>query len=271
MHAEPPEAFEPSRKPRPGLRRLIWASAATLTAVLFAISLLPIPSIAHAQSDQAENSQGQNGQEQSENGQDDAVVASVTRFLRQQTVSLGDQVSIEVRDSAANLGKCPAPQPFLPRPGVPQGRVTVGVHCGGDGGRTRYVQATVSAQIKHLVALEPIDAGQRIDASSLGWQQSDISRLRRGYLDDIAQASGMVATRRISDGTALTDSMLRQPWMVKRGDTVVLTAIGQGFRVSRNVEALDNGGLGSTIRLKTESNQILQGKVTGQDRLSVEF
>lgn len=256
MHAEPPEAFEPNRKRRPGLRRLVWASAAALTAVLFALSLLPIPSIAHA--DDADE-------------QGDTVVASVTRFLQQQTTSLGDQVSIEVRDSAANLGSCSAPQPFLPRPGVPRGRVTVGVRCGDDDNRVRYVQATVSAQIQHLVALEPIDAGQRIDASSLGWQQTDVSRLRRGYLDDLDQASGKVATRRIPNGAVLTESMLREPWMVKRGDTVVLTAVGQGFQVSRSVEALDNGGLGSTIRLKTENNQILQGKVTGQDRLRVEF
>ncbi|WP_280337996.1 flagellar basal body P-ring formation chaperone FlgA [Salinicola acroporae] len=153
----------------------------------------------------------------------------------------------------------------------PQGRVTVGVHCGSDSSRTRYVQATVSAVVRHLVASQPIEPGQRIDAMALDWQQTDISRLRRGYLDDPAEAAGMVATRRIPPGTTLTESMVRKPWMVKRGDTVVLTAVGQGFSVSRNVEALDNGGLGSTIRLKTENNQILQGRVTGQDRLRVDF
>ncbi|WP_157956751.1 flagellar basal body P-ring formation chaperone FlgA [Salinicola halimionae] len=224
--------------------------------VLFALSLLPIPSIARADT---------------ETPAGDAVSESVTRFLEQRTSSLGDQVTIEIRDSGANLGDCPAPQPFLPRPGVPEGRVTVGVHCGGEGKRTRYLQATVSAVVRHLVALKSVDPGQRIDATMLGWQQADIARLRRGYLASADQAIGMVATRRIPNGATLTDNMLRKPWMVKRGDTVVLTAVGHGFRVSRSVEALDNGGLGSTIRLKTENNQILQGKVTGQDRLRVDL
>ncbi|WP_187775935.1 flagellar basal body P-ring formation chaperone FlgA [Salinicola corii] len=228
----------------------------TLMALLFALSLLPIPSISQADTDVPPN---------------DAVNASVKRFLQRQTASLGDQVKIELQESAADLGDCPEPRPFLPRPGVPQGRVTVGVHCGSDDSRARYLQATVSAVVRHLVVRQPIDPGQRIDATALDWQQTDISRLRRGYLDDPARAAGMIATRRIPPGTTLTDDMMRKPWMVKRGDTVVLTAVGQGFHVSRNVEALDNGGLGSTIRLKTENNQILQGKVTGQDRLRVDF
>lgn len=257
MRADPPDTFQRARsKCRPGLRRVAWTGAMTLMALLFALSLLPIPSISQADT---------------EVPPDDAISASVTRFLQQQTASLGDQVKIAVQDRAADLGDCPTPQPFLPRPGVPQGRVTVGVHCGNDSSRTRYVQATVSAVVRHLVASQPIEPGQRIDARTLDWQQTDISRLRRGYLDDPAQVDGMVATRRIPPGTTLTESMVRKPWMVKRGDTVVLTAVGQGFRVSRNVEALDNGGLGSTIRLKTENNQILQGRVTGQDRLRVDF
>lgn len=257
MRIAPPEATRrPRLQYRPAIRRLFWAGATTLMALLFALSLLPIPSIARAETGTPVS---------------DAVSASVKRFLEQRSASLGDRVTIEIRGSDADLGDCPTPQPFLPRPGIPQGRVTVGVHCGSEGERTRYLQATVSAMVRHLVIHQSIAPGQRIDAAALGWQQSDLSRLRRGYLDDIDQAAGMIATRRIPDGAVLTDNMLRKPWMVKRGDTVVLTAIGQGFHVSRSVEALDNGELGSTIRLKTESNQILQGRVTGQDQLRVDF
>jgi len=257
MRAATPQVVPRSRlKYRPSIRRLFLASPTTLMALLFALSLLPAPVIARADA---------------ETPASESVSASVKRFLEQQTASLGDKVTIEIRDSAADLGDCPAPQPFLPRPGVPQGRVTVGVHCGSEGERTRYLQATVSAMVRHLVARQAVDPGQRIDAAALGWQESEISRLRRGYLDEIDQAAGMIATRRIPDGAVLTDNMLRKPWMVRRGDTVVLTAVGKGFRVSRSVEALDNGGLGSTIRLKTENNQILQGRVTGQDQLRVDF
>lgn len=258
MTAQPPHDTESLKLlRRPWLRRFLLACAALLTGLLFVLSLLPLPSIALA------DTTGASG---------DPLEASVERFLMEQTTSLGDQVSVEVRESPANLGPCASPQPFLPRPGVPQGRVTVGVRCDDDGtSRTRYVQATVSATVRHLVARETIEPGERIDAAALGWQESDITRLRRGYLDALPQAAGMVATRRIPSGATLTENMVRQPWLVKRGDTVVLTAAGQGFRISRSVEALENGGLGSTIRLKTESNQVLQGKVTGPDQLSVDF
>lgn len=261
MRVDPPKSFQRSRsRHQHSIRRLCWAGAATLMVCLFALSLLPIPSIARA--DEHPRDTVQPG---------DPVSTSVIQFLERRAAPLGDQVTINVRESAVDLGDCKMPQPFLPRPGVPQGRVTVGVHCGSDGTQTRYLQATVSAVVRHLVALTSIAPGQRLEPTMLGWQQSDISRLRRGYLDSFDQAADMVATRRIPEGATLAGNMLRKPWMVKRGDTVVLTAIGQGFRVSRSVEALDNGGLGSTIRLKTESNQILQGRVTGQDRLRVDM
>lgn len=238
------------------LKRWLMAIAMVLCLMLFALSLLPIPSIARAEITTQDA---------------DPIASSVIAFLERKTASLGDQVDIDIRESAASLGPCVSPQPFLPRPGLPQGRVTVGVRCGAHGEQTRYVQATVSAMVEHLVTTRTISPGETIDASMLAWRTSDLSRLRRGYMATLDQAVGQVATRRIPADMTLTDNMIRKPWMVKRGDTVVLTAIGQGFRISRSVEALENGGLGSTIRLKTENNQVLQGKVTGHDRLSVDF
>lgn len=257
MTAQPTDDTASSRLlQRPRLRRFLLTCAAVLSVILFALSLMPLPSIAMADT---------------ANAGSDPLEASVKRFLMARTASLSDQVRIEVRNSPSSLGACASPQPFLPRPGVPQGRVTVGVHCGEDGSRTRYVQATVSAIVRHLVAKETIDPGEAIDATALGWQESDITRLQRGYLDALPQATGMIATRRIPNGAALTENMIRKPWLVKRGDMVMLTASGQGFRVSRSLEALENGSLGSTIRLKTQDNQVLQGKITGPDQLVVDF
>ncbi len=239
---------------RPRLRRLLLAGAGMLLLTLFGLALLPLPSIAQAQG----------------TPDTDPLATSVKRFLLTQTRSLGDQVSVKVHDNTARLGPCVAPEPFLPRPGTPQGRVTVGVNCQGEE-RSRYVQATVSASVRHLVAARTLEPGEPIDATALTWQSSDITRLQRGYLSAMADAAGRVATRRIPAGATLTDAMVRQPWLVKRGDTVVLVAQGPGFRVSRSVEALENGGMGNTIRLKTEGNQILQGQVTGPDQLRVNF
>ncbi|WP_353978888.1 flagellar basal body P-ring formation chaperone FlgA [Salinicola endophyticus] len=236
---------------RPRLRRLLLTGAGMLLLTLFGLALLPLPSIAQAQDA-------------------DPLAASVKRFLLTQTRSLGDQVSVKVHDNTARLGPCVAPEPFLPRPGTPQGRVTVGVNCQGEE-RSRYVQATVSASVRHLVAARTLEPGEPIDATALKWQSSDVTRLQRGYLSAMTDAAGRVATRRIPAGATLTEAMVRQPWLVKRGDTVVLTAQGPGFRVSRSVEALENGGMGNTIRLKTEGNQILQGQVVGPDQLRVNF
>ncbi|WP_157956935.1 flagellar basal body P-ring formation chaperone FlgA [Salinicola aestuarinus] len=199
------------------------------------------------------------------------IEQTVREFLMAETASLGDSVEITVRDGDSALGECVAPDPFLPRPGIPKGRVTVGLHCAGESARTRYVQATVSATIRHLVAARTLDPGDPVDAAALTWATTDITRLQRGYLDSMERVTGKVATRRIPSGATLTDAMVRAPWLVERGSSVVLVARGDGFSISRSVEALDNGGLGSSVRLKTQNNQILQGRVIGPDRLAVEF
>ncbi|WP_251978184.1 flagellar basal body P-ring formation chaperone FlgA [Salinicola avicenniae] len=257
--ALPPDNYESLRHHRKTrLRRLLLACASALIVALFIIALLPLPTIAHAA---AGNSSA------SEASAEDPVTTSVRHFLQAQTSSLGDHVTIEVSPSTADLGECASPEPFLPRPGVPQGRVVVGVRCA-DGDGSRYLRAEISAMIRHLVAKQAVAPGEIVDSSTLDWQTSDISRLRRGYLTSMEGVAGQVATRRIPQGATLTDAMVRKPWMVKRGDTVQLSVIGQGFRISRRVEALENGSMGSTIRLRTGDNRILQGTVTGPDSLS---
>lgn len=247
-----------------------WPAGLTLgarhAAMVVFVVLLPIMAPGPAWSQTAEPATSA-----ADPAKDDALVAdSVRAFLETETAPLGDAVEIDLRPTSSALGECVAPEPFLPRAGVPQGRVTVGVRCEGDS-RPRYVQAMISAQIRHLVTTRTLQAGERLDASALGWETADLSRLRRGYLDDVNDIIDTVATRRLAAGATLTEAMIREPWLVKRGDSVVLTARGQGFRITRSVEALDNGTLGSTIRLKTGSNQILQGKVTGPDRLAIDF
>ena len=73
-------------------------------------------------------------------------------FLIEQARPLGNSVSVAVQRSQVRLPACDDPQPFLPRNNQRlYGRVAVGIHCNGDEGRTRYVQADVSVTIEHVV------------------------------------------------------------------------------------------------------------------------
>lgn len=198
------------------------------------------------------------------------IAQATQRFLMSQATSLGDDVSVEILSDTSRLPECRSPRPFLPRSGVPQGRVMVGVRCSNDE-RVRYVQARVSAEVRFLVAATAIQRGQRLSADMLDWERADISRRPRNALDDPSQAIGKIVMQRLAKGMALQADRLRQPYLVHRGETVTLIARGDGFAVTREGKALNNGGKGDAIRARMPDGQIIRGHVDAQGRLAVRY
>ena len=201
---------------------------------------------------------------------DDPIAQATQRFLLSQAASLGDDVSVEINSDTSRLPECQSPQPFLPRDGVPQGRVMVGVRCSNDQ-QVRYVQARVSASVRFLVAATAIQRGQRLSADMLDWERADVSRRPRNALDDPSQAIGQAVMQRLVKGMALRGDRLRQPYLVHRGEAVTLIARGDGFSVTREGEALNNGGKGDAIRARMPDGQVIRGEVDAQGRLKVRY
>jgi flagella basal body P-ring formation protein FlgA len=50
---------------------------------------------------------------------------------------------------------------------------------------------------------------------------------------------------------------VRERWLVERNARVVLQAQGAGFTISRDGKALDNGSLGSTVRVMGSDGKML--------------
>ncbi|MCT8469803.1 flagellar basal body P-ring formation protein FlgA [Chromohalobacter canadensis] len=201
---------------------------------------------------------------------DDAIAQATRHFLMSQAASLGDDVDVELKSDTSRLPECRSPQPFLPREGVPQGRVMVGIRCNNDE-RVRYVQATVSASVRFLVAATALKRGERLSADMLDWERADVSRRPRNALDDPSQAIGKVVTQRLAQGMALRSDRLRQPYLVHRGEPVTLIAGGEGFSVTREGEALNNGGKGDSVRARMPDGEVLQGQVDARGRLAVRY
>jgi len=72
-------------------------------------------------------------------------------------------------------------------------------------------------------------------------------------------------------GTTLQSYQLRRQDLVKRGQTVSVIARGEGFAVRREAQAMDNGAMGEQVRLRIANGKLLQARVIGPKRLSVEF
>lgn len=202
----------------------------------------------------------------------DLLIERVHAFLYEQASELGEEVSIDVHPPSAHLPACENPQPFLPNAGQKlTGRVSVGVRCGDQGRQVRYMQASIEIVGEQVVARQAIPAGTIIDADMLAIRPSELGRLPRGAITDPEQAIGMQASRPIGKGVTMTENHLRAVTLVERGAKVRIEARGEGFAVSREGEALDNGAMGQEIRVRLGRRETLRARVTGRNRLEVDF
>jgi flagella basal body P-ring formation protein FlgA len=191
-------------------------------------------------------------------------------FLQDAARNLGNDVTVTVPAPEAALPPCTDPQPFLP--GHDQrllGRVTVGVRCGD--GRTRYLQARVTAIGAYWVAAQDIPVGALVTASMLEARDGDLTALPRQAVLDEDAAVGKMTTRSLARGSVVQSSQLQAPSLIQRNRTVSVEAVGPGFRVVRQGEALQDGALGDTVRVRMVNRSILTGVVAGNGVVKVSF
>jgi len=191
-------------------------------------------------------------------------------FLQDAARHLGNDVTVTVPAPEVALPPCTDPQPFLP--GHDQrllGRVTVGVRCGD--GQTRYLQARVTAIGQYWVAAQDIPVGTLVTESMLEARSGDLTTLPRQAVLDENAAVGRVTTRTLARGSVIQGSQLQAPALIQRNRTVSVEAVGQGFRVVRQGEALQDGALGDTVRVRMSNRSILTGVVAGDGVVKVNF
>lgn len=199
----------------------------------------------------------------------DAARDAARHFLEQRTQELGDRVTVRVRAARANLPPCQRPQPFLPGNGqrLP-GRVTVGVRCAD--GQVRYLRARVTARGDYWVARRRLPAGTRLTATMLRRRSGDLGRLPESAIRDLDLALGQVTTRTLAPGAVIQRSQLQAPELVHRRQPVTVAASGPGFRVTRQGQALQDGGLGDTVRVRLADRSTVTGVVTGPGLVAVQ-
>ena len=75
----------------------------------------------------------------------------------------------------------------------------------------------------------------------------------------------------LSRNVVLTQNSVRERWLVERNQQVTLQAEGAGFTISHEGKALDNGSLGSTVRVMGSDGKMLGAQVVGQNALRLRY
>jgi flagella basal body P-ring formation protein FlgA len=80
---------------------------------------------------------------------------------------------------------------------------------------------------------------------------------------------GQVASRALAAGQPLRQSMVRAPSVFRAGAQVRVTAQGPGFVVAGAGQALSDGGVGQTVRVRMDNGRVISGIVSDSGTVDV--
>jgi len=204
--------------------------------------------------------------------QGDVLDARVRQLIEPRLPAGSRLTQLDIGQPVARISACSTPQPYLVHPRrLPVGRVAVGVRCVDQDGVLGYLQVMVGAVGTYVVSARKIEAGEVIQASMLISRRGPLQDLPKGTALRAEQLVGRQAARGVEPGAVLALKGVRERWLVERNHPVVLRAQGAGFSLSRNGKALDNGGLGSRVRVQGGDGRMLDAQVVGNNELLLRY
>ena len=184
----------------------------------------------------------------------------------------GVRVDVKVGklDPRLKLAPCQHIDAYLP-PGLPiWGSTRIGLRCT-QGAKLWNVsipiQVSVYAQATVIKAALP--AGTVLDASQLTQTEVDIAAAPGVALSDPAAAIGRTLGRSLAAGATLRQTDLKARQFFAAGETVRVTALGPGWQVVTEGQAIGAGIEGQTVHVRTESGRLLNTRPTGDRQVEV--
>lgn len=182
------------------------------------------------------------------------------------------RVEVAVGNLPAQLKLAPCSQvvPYLPNGVRPLGRSRLGLRCAQ--GTTRwnvFVPITVRLWAPSLVASSALPAGTLLEARHLGTAEVDLAERPDPAIGQVELALGRTLQRGLASGEALRQGDLRARQLFAAGDTVRIVAIGAGYVISSEGQAMGPGLEGQSARVRTDSGRIVTGKATAVRRVEV--
>jgi len=168
-----------------------------------------------------------------------------------ETRACGAPPAIEVRDQAQTMN-----------------RVMLQVACGNDW--SIYVPIDLDVLRPVVVALKPLASGSVVAASDVELSALDVGQISGTYLTALEEVVGMGVKRPLAPGRPILAQQLEQPLLIRRGESVVISAQSGDLAVKMTGTAMTDGRRGELIRIKNQtSSRIIDARVTGPGQVVV--
>jgi len=204
-----------------------------------------------------------------------AIGAQVQQMARDSAGRAGlrdARIEVEVGslDPRLKLAPCQRIEPYLP-PGLPVwGRTRIGLKCT-QGAKLWNVTLPVTVHVyaRSLVTQAALPAGTTLAPEHFTEAEIDLAAAPGVPIGQPGLAVGRTLARPLAAGSALRATDLKARQFFAAGETVRVVAVGPGWQVVTEAEAMNPGLEGQTVRVRTESGRLLQGRPVGDRRVEV--
>ena len=209
---------------------------------------------------------------------DDALLKQVEAMARNGAAAAsaeqGSGLRVEVKvgklDPRLKLAPCQHIAPYLPA-GLPVwGATRIGLRCT-QGARPWNVSIPIQVSVyaQATVAKSALPPGTVLDASMLMQSEVDIAAAPGAAVPDPKLAIGRTLGRSVAAGATLRQADLKPRQFFAAGETVRVTALGPGWQVVTEGQAVGAGIEGQSARVRTDGGRLLNARPTGDHQVEV--
>jgi len=174
-------------------------------------------------------------------------------------------------DSRLRLRQCAQPlESFLPPGASMINGGVVGVRCRAPVAWKIFVPVTVSRHALVARTTRALPAGHKLASDDIEWVRKQLNRSDTLLNKKRDQVVGMMLRQPTQVGQLIRRTMLRAPYVIRRGERVTLAVSNAGLAIRMRGEALSNAGVGQHIRARNDSSgRVVEGVV--RDRGLIEI
>lgn len=193
------------------------------------------------------------------------------QFALDAAATAGARVQVEVGalDPRLRLAPCERVEPYVPAGTRLWGRSRIGLRCAQ--GRTPwnvYLPVIVKVYGRALAAAAALPAGAVLTSADLQTAEVDLAAGTMPLMTP-ASALGRTLARPLAAGQPLRAADLRARQWFAAGDSVQIDAIGTGFRISGEGQALGPGLEGQPARVRIGSGRVVTGQPVAERRMEL--
>ncbi len=180
------------------------------------------------------------------------------------------EVSVGQLDSRLRLAPCARVEPYLPAGSRLWGRTRLGLRCvEGPTAWNVFLPVTVKAYGPAWVLTGNVASGAVLTEADATQAEVDWAAETTAIVANPENWVGQVASRQLMAGQALRQHMVKAPTLFRAGSPVRVVAQGRGYSVTSAGQAVTNGSVGETVRVRMDNGKIIAGIVANDGTVEV--